>query len=138
MVVCTVSWISPEDKFSVTWSLVRLLIKTMARDAYEDLVAIGDYVSSIPTDQLAWTMMRLPNLTDGEPKPVKEAFRGDGKDGMSLTRASSPQWVLKDIDERKCMADGMAQHRLISSASVFRSIACGLTSLLDNMFKVAT
>lgn len=101
MIVCTVSWISPEDKFSVTWSLVRLLIKTMARDAYEDLVAIGDYVSSIPTDQLAWTMMRLPNLADGEPKPVKEAFRGDGKDGMSLTRASLPQWVLKEIDERK-------------------------------------
>lgn len=101
MIVCTVCWISPEDKFSVTCSLVRLLIKTMARDAYEDLVAIGDYVSSIPNDQLAWTMMRLPNLTDGEPKPVKEAFRGGRNDGMSLTRASLPQWVLKEIDERK-------------------------------------
>ncbi|KAF5573966.1 C6 transcription factor [Fusarium pseudocircinatum] len=100
-IVCTVSWISPEDKFSLTWSLIRLLIKTMARDAFEDLVAIGNYVSSIPTDQLAWTIMRLPNLSDGQMKPVKEAVRGDGNDGMSLTRSSLAQWVLKEIDEKK-------------------------------------
>ncbi|KAH6974260.1 hypothetical protein BKA56DRAFT_619208 [Ilyonectria sp. MPI-CAGE-AT-0026] len=104
MIVCTVSWISPEDKFFASWSLIRLLIKAMARDAHGDLVAITDYVSSIPTDQLAWTMMRLPNLDDGEPKPAKEKFRGDGKDSMLLTRASLPQRALKDIDERKWVA----------------------------------
>ena len=59
---------------------------------------LGSHVSSIPTDDLKWSMFRVPNLTDDMVKPVNEAWVCDENRGTSLSRPSLSAWVLDELE----------------------------------------
>lgn len=94
----------PNDRFSLPFALAVTMIRTLARGAYDDIVATSEVVR---TSGLDWTLARLPMLAD--PKPgaaVHAGYVGDGKLRLfSLSRntladfllaeATNPRWVGK-------------------------------------------
>lgn len=97
LVLCTPSWTAAEDGFSIKWGAAIGLFKLAYGNLYSEMHSIGAFWSSQPTDKVRWTLFRVPRLTDGDLHPVKEAFKGDGKDGMKLSRQSMAAWVLKEM-----------------------------------------
>lgn len=46
-------------------------------------------------------MGRVPGLTNGDAKPVRTSYLGDGTDGMMLSRKSIAIWILQEMEEEK-------------------------------------
>lgn len=98
----TPSFIVPEDKGSMKWSVIIMGIKTVAKAAYLEIIGLSEYVASIPThDELRWTIYRVPFLTNSEAKPVRASYIGSGEDGITLSRKSMAEWVLHEMQEMK-------------------------------------
>lgn len=101
----TGSMVAPEDKFSLMFSLVVFYIKNFVPTAYKDIVAFGKVISA--ADDLDWTIVRVPYLTDKPNREVVAGFIGDPKVGTSLARAGygafcvqellHPQWIRKMV-----------------------------------------
>lgn len=66
---------------------------------------IGAFVEWQPSEQLNWTLFRVPFLTNGKAGPVKASWAGRGEDGMFLSRKSLARWVLGEIEEKKWVGD---------------------------------
>jgi len=97
----TASISDPNDKFSaVFWALVNG-VKTLAWNAYKDMVAIGEAVRG--EQELAWTIVRVPLLTTSESKNVIAGYIGDGKIGSSLPRAAFAAFVVKELEKNEWM-----------------------------------
>jgi hypothetical protein len=73
------------------------LFKLTNPSLYREAHSIGAFWSSQPADKIKWTLFRVPQLTDAEAHPVNEAFKGDGKDGMKLSRRSMVNWVMQEL-----------------------------------------
>jgi nucleoside-diphosphate-sugar epimerase len=93
----TASIADPNDKFSaIFWALVNG-VKTLAYNAYKDVVAIGDTIRG-DGEELIWTIARVPLLTTSESKDVIAGYIGDGKVGTSLPRAAFAAFMVKELE----------------------------------------
>ncbi|KAH7388821.1 hypothetical protein BKA66DRAFT_569133 [Pyrenochaeta sp. MPI-SDFR-AT-0127] len=105
LVLATPSWHAPEDTVTLKWKLVAGSIWLMANSAYTDIVAIGNYVASIPLDKISWTVFRVPILSNAEAANVVNAgYLGEA--GMKLSRASMAKWVLGELEAAKWIGKG--------------------------------
>jgi hypothetical protein len=99
LILCTPAFDAPEDCESPFWDQVRAGIRSHIPLSFQEMKMLGNYVSSIPTDELRWSMFRVPHLTDEGAKPVNEAWVCDENRGVSLSRPSLAVWVLDEIEK---------------------------------------
>lgn len=98
MVLGTCSFTAPEDKGSLKWKALTVLIKIIGGSAFEEFQGLGSFVTSQDIAQLKWTLFRVPFLWNGPESPVNATFTGSGTDGMFLSRKSLAIWVLKEMN----------------------------------------
>ncbi|KAF5377229.1 hypothetical protein D9615_006343 [Tricholomella constricta] len=96
----TASITDPADKFSLAFSILVNGVATLARNAYNDVVAIGKNVRTQGAD-LDWTIVRVPVLTDKESEEVIAGYVGDGKTGTFLSRAGFAAFVVGEIERKQ-------------------------------------
>ena len=99
----TASIVAPEDRFAVGLFLIVKFVKTFYNTAYEDLMEVGKVIAA--ADDIDWTLVRVPYLTDKPNKEVIVGFVGDGYVGSTLARVGyaafcieellHPQWVRR-------------------------------------------
>lgn len=94
----------PNDRFSLSFVLAVRMIRILAHDAYDDIVATA---ATVRNSTLDWTLARLPMLAEPTPgATVHAGYVGDGKLRLfSLSRnaladfllaeATDPRWVRK-------------------------------------------
>lgn len=98
----TASIKDPHDKFSAAfWALVNG-VKTVAYNAYKDVVAIGETIRG-HEDDLMWTIARVPLLTNSESKEQIAGYVGDGKVTTSLSRAAFAAFVVTELEKNEWM-----------------------------------
>lgn len=84
----TASIKDPNDKFSaVFWGLING-VKTVAYNAYKEIVAIGETIRGEDGKELVWTIARVPLLTNSTDKDYYAGYVGDGKTSSKLSRAA--------------------------------------------------
>lgn len=95
----------PNKKFSMNlFFLIVCLVKIIARTAYEDIVAFGNLVRA--QDELDWTIVRVPNLRDGE---KMDAFAGSiGQAGVFHDRMAFASFTVKELLEPQWMKKNVA------------------------------
>ncbi len=94
----TASIKDPNDKPSAKFWLIISGVRTLAHNAYKDIVAIGDAVRSSNID---WTIVRVPVLTNSTSTDVVAGYVGDGQTGMFLSRAGFAHFVVSEIGKRE-------------------------------------
>ncbi|KAG2160147.1 NAD-P-binding protein [Suillus bovinus] len=92
----TPSITDPNDKFSLRMSIIVKGVATLARTAYEDVVAIGETIRTQGND-LDWTIVRVPLLSGANDKKFVAGYVGDGKTGIWLTRAGFALFVVQEL-----------------------------------------
>lgn len=93
----TASISDPSDKFNaIFWALVNG-VKTLAYNAYKDVVALGETIRG-DTEGLIWTITRVPLLTNSESKDVIAGYIGDGKVGTSLSRTAFAAFMVRELE----------------------------------------
>ncbi|KAF9270552.1 NAD-P-binding protein [Marasmius fiardii PR-910] len=104
-VLGTASNTAEEDKSDIRFAALVAGVATLARNAYKDVVAIGKTVSA--AQDLDWTIVRVPILTDKNLRDFHAGYIGDGRTGTFLARVGfavfiigelfnpHPQWVQK-------------------------------------------
>ncbi|MDD4226154.1 MAG: NAD(P)H-binding protein [Mariniphaga sp.] len=95
----TPSFKVPNDKFQFSFSLAIFMIKTLAKDAYCDIVATGEAVSN---SQLDWTLVRIPTLSR-KPGTGKLNIGYTGTDNVkvfSLSREDLADFLIKQINDK--------------------------------------
>jgi nucleoside-diphosphate-sugar epimerase len=101
----------PADKFNLAFSILIKGVSTLARNAFNDVVAIGETVRTAGAD-LDWTIVRVPLLRDSESSNVAAGYVGDGKTCTLLTRLGFAVFVVGEIEKR----EWVKKAPLISSA----------------------
>jgi len=96
----TASITDPNDKFSFQFWVLVNGVATFARNAYKDVVAIGETIRGEGAE-LNWTIARVPVLTDAESKEVLAGYIGDGKTKTSLSRAGFAAFVLGELEKNE-------------------------------------
>jgi putative NADH-flavin reductase len=96
----TASITDPADKFSLPFSLLVKGVATFARNAYNDVVAIGETVRTAGAD-LDWTIVRVPILRDTQTSDVIAGYVGDGKTNTTLTKLGFAVFVLGEVEKRE-------------------------------------
>ncbi|RDB29044.1 hypothetical protein Hypma_015142 [Hypsizygus marmoreus] len=99
------------DKFNLAFSLLVNGVAILARNAYNDVVAIGRNVRTEGAD-LDWTIVRVPVLTDKDSEEVIAGYVGDGKTNTFLSRSGFAAFVVNEIEKR----DWVQKAPLICSA----------------------
>ena len=96
----TASITDPADKFNLAFSILVNGVAIFARNAYNDVVAIGE---TIRTDgaNLDWTIVRVPILRDSESSSVIAGYVGDGKTSTMLTRLGFAVFVVGEIEKNE-------------------------------------
>jgi hypothetical protein len=92
----TPSITDPHDKRSLKCSLMVGGIKTFAPTVYSDIVGIGNIIRT-EGDALDWTIVRVPILTNSSSRDVVAGYVGDGKTGITLTRAGFATFVSQEL-----------------------------------------
>lgn len=97
---------APQDTSSLTFYLLTSFIKCFFPTAYNDIVAMGKVIQSAG-DDIDWTIVRVPFLTDKENGEVNAGFVGDRGVGARVARLGfavfcaqelvSPKWVRKAV-----------------------------------------
>ncbi|KAG5636566.1 hypothetical protein H0H81_007618 [Sphagnurus paluster] len=96
----TASITDPADKFNLAFSILINGVATFARNAYNDVVAIGKNVRTQGVD-LDWTIVRVPILTNSDSEEVIAGYVGDGKTNTFLSRAGFAAFVVEEIERRE-------------------------------------
>ncbi|KAG2109635.1 NAD-P-binding protein [Suillus discolor] len=96
----TPSITDPNDKFSLRMSIIVNGVATLARTAYEDVVAIGETIRTQGND-LDWTIVRVPLLSGANDKNVVVGYVGDGKTGIWVTRAGFASFVVQELEKNE-------------------------------------
>jgi len=94
----TASITDPADKFNLAFYALVNGVKIFARNAYNDVVAIGETVRTAGAD-LDWTIVRVPILRDSESSDVVAGYVGDGKTSTTLTRLGFAVFVVEEIEK---------------------------------------
>lgn len=77
-------------------------MKVVAAGQYKEIVAIGEYVSSLLDGaEVECTFFRVGGLTNKDEMPVLATHVGSGKDAMWISRASVARWVLDEVEGRR-------------------------------------
>ncbi|KAF9065424.1 hypothetical protein BDP27DRAFT_1332043 [Rhodocollybia butyracea] len=93
----TASIPAPEDKFDIKFKALITGVATFARNAYKDVVKIGETI--MKEDELDWTIVRVPLLSDKANKLINAGFIGDGKTHTWLTRVGFAVFVVAQLNE---------------------------------------
>lgn len=96
----TASIKDPNDKFNYQFWILVNAVATFARNAYKDVVAIGETIRGEGAE-LEWTIARVPVLTDKESKEVVAGYVGDGKTKTTLSRAAFAAFVIDELDKNE-------------------------------------
>jgi len=96
----TPSITDPSDKFSLRMSIIVNGVATLARTAYEDVVAIGETIRTQGND-LDWTIVRVPLLSGANDKNLVVGYVGDGKTGIWVTRAGFASFVVQELEKNE-------------------------------------
>ena len=75
-------------------------IYLFVNSAYKEITTFSPLITSVPVDELKWTLFRVPLLQDGEAKPVKAAYVGEGVKA-TFQRKGMAIWLLEEMDENK-------------------------------------
>lgn len=88
----------PNDRFSLPFALAVVMIRTLARGAYDDIVATAAVIRS---SKLDWTLARLPMLADPRPGAIVHAgYVGDGQLRLfSLSRNALADFLLAEVTD---------------------------------------
>ncbi len=95
----TPSFKDRNDKFQFSFAVAVLLVKSLLKDTFRDIVETGNYIS---TSNLDWTIVRLPMLSN-KPKVgnVKIGYPGDGNICLfSLTRTDLADFLVQQLDDK--------------------------------------
>ncbi|KAJ3782339.1 NAD-P-binding protein [Lentinula aff. detonsa] len=95
----TASIPAPEDKTDIKFAVLVTGISTFARNAYKDVVAIGEIISK--QDDLDWIIVRVPLLSDKPNRDVIAGFIGDGKINTGLTRIGFAVFVVAQLNDNE-------------------------------------
>ncbi|KAF8656379.1 hypothetical protein AX16_002566 [Volvariella volvacea WC 439] len=96
----TASIVDPHDRFSLAFSILVGGVATLARNAYNDVVAIGETVRNHGSD-IDWTIVRVPFLTNAETTDVIAGYVGDGRTNICLSRKGFAAFVLDEVRDRQ-------------------------------------
>jgi len=96
----TASITDPNDKFSYQFWLLVNGVAAFARNAYKDMVAIGETIRGEGAE-LEWTIARVPVLTDKESKEAIAGYVGDGRTKTTLSRAAFASFVLGELEKNE-------------------------------------
>ncbi|KAF9458742.1 NAD-P-binding protein [Collybia nuda] len=96
----TASITDPSDKFNLAFSVLVNGVATLARNAYKDVVAIGENIRTKGAD-LDWTIVRVPILTQTESTGVIAGYVGDGKTNTFLARLGFASFVIREIEKKE-------------------------------------
>ncbi|KAI5122203.1 hypothetical protein M0805_002692 [Coniferiporia weirii] len=83
------------------WLLVNG-VALLARTAYKDIVAIGETVRGAGAD-LAWTIARVPILTNNESREYQTGYLGDGRRTTTLSRVAFAAFVVDELEKNECV-----------------------------------
>lgn len=88
------------DKYQFSFSFAVFMIKTLAKNSYDNIVLAGKHTSESGLD---WTMVRLPMLSD---KPtsgkLNVGYTGDGQVNLfSLSRADLASFLLSQVNDTR-------------------------------------
>lgn len=87
----------PNDAPKLFNKLINLLLKTVSRHVYEDMVNV---VAIVRNSDRAWTVVRVPMLTDGaKTGQVRVGWVGKGM-GPRITRADMADFMLKQLTDQ--------------------------------------
>ena len=101
--ISTPSYRAPQDAFSILYSLVVWSVYLFFSTAYKEINGYTPLITELSTDELAWTVFRVPVLRNGEAKPVTAGFVGDV--GLSIERKALAEWVLQEMEEGKWVGE---------------------------------
>ncbi|KIJ34994.1 hypothetical protein M422DRAFT_782697 [Sphaerobolus stellatus SS14] len=93
----TASITDPNDKSNWTFWLLINAVSILARNAYKDIVAIGKTVGA--EQELSWTIVRVPILTDKDDDSFVVGYVGDNKTNASLSRKGFAAFVTQELKE---------------------------------------
>ncbi|KAG7099555.1 hypothetical protein E1B28_001388 [Marasmius oreades] len=91
----TASIPAEEDKSDIKFAALVTGVATLARNAYKDMVAIGETISA--ADDMDWTIVRVPILTDKNVRDIHTGYIGDGKMGTLLARVGFAVFVIGEL-----------------------------------------
>ncbi|THV06092.1 NAD-P-binding protein [Dendrothele bispora CBS 962.96] len=97
MVLGTASITAPEDKFDIKFQALVTGVAVGAHNAYKDVVAIGENVKK--ENDLDWTIVRVPILTNKETRDIVPGFIGDHKVGTTLARVGFGVFVAEQLKD---------------------------------------
>lgn len=96
----TASIADPLDKKdAVFWAAVQT-IKIGAHKAYTDIVAVGETIRN-EGKNLAWTIARVPILTNGQSREYQAGYLGDGKRNTTLPRIGFAAFVVDELERNE-------------------------------------
>lgn len=101
LILSTPSYVAAEDKGGLKWTAVVSLIKVIGGSAYQEISGLGKLTAEVPVGKLAWTLFRVPFLTNGNAGPVEAAYTGSGADALTLSRKSMAEWLIQELNEGK-------------------------------------
>lgn len=96
----TTSIADPADKPSFAYSCMINIVKAGAKSAYKDIVAIGNTIRE-QGQNLDWTIIRVPVLTNRDSTEVTVGYVGDGKVGTSLPRRAFAAFAVGEVEKRE-------------------------------------
>ncbi|KAI8936584.1 hypothetical protein NX059_006986 [Plenodomus lindquistii] len=101
LVLSTPAWQKdPVDASPFKWKALGAMASLVYGNANQEINACGDYIASVPTADIQWTLFRVSVLTDAEAKDTK-AGPLNGAAGLTVSRRSMAEWVLREMGEAK-------------------------------------
>lgn len=107
LILCTPSFKGSYDVASLKWRVGEWTMKAFpsTRGQFDEMVSVGDYITSLSAEEAKWTLFRVGGLTNGESRPVEATFLGSGQDNMWISRASVAQWVMDEAIQDKWVGE---------------------------------
>lgn len=96
----TASVSDPDDKPSWKYAAIVRAVKTVAYPAYADIVAMGEVIRGKGQD-LDYTLVRVPFLTNANAEKVYGGHVGDGKIGVILSRKGFASFSVGEVANRE-------------------------------------
>jgi putative NADH-flavin reductase len=100
ILLSTASSKDPNDKFNLAFTALIAGVRACANPAYREEVAIGEVVRT-KGDDLDWTIVRVPILTNADKESVVAGYVGDGRTGTFLARKAFAAFSIGEIENRE-------------------------------------
>jgi len=101
VVLCTAAYSDPLDKFSPTMYGIVNFVRLFAYTAFSDFRAVGEVVKENgDRNNLEWTVVRVPVLTNDSGDVFVAGYVGDGKTGSFLSRKAFARFCVGEMGGR--------------------------------------